>query len=99
MTPVAITAEGSAMRVVARVTGKANGGGLYFIGCRFAVTALALQARMCACQRKFGFTVVVETPERPPVRVMTALTLRSEFTRVPCIFVTRRAYLRRLTMS
>lgn len=91
--------KGPAMRIIAPMACEARGVRNDLSCRRRPVTALALQPSMRPGQRKFGFTIMIEAPQSPAVRIVAALTLRPELTVVMRILVTRRTCLRRIPVS
>lgn len=87
MALITATAESATMGIVAGVTRKACRRRSHLVRCGLAVTTLALQAGMCAGERKFGIKIMIEAPKRPTVWVVTALALRAEFALVMSILV------------
>lgn len=80
-------AKGSAVRVVLAVTSKTGRRRRDFIFGLRRVTGFALGLAMSTGQRIFGVLVVIETPERPAVRVVAMLTCRPKLALMLSILV------------
>jgi len=82
----AALAELAKVNVVAHVTRTAFGGELYFT-CRTFVTCRAVKFVMCAGERELRRLVMVELPNIPAVRCMTARTLFTQATLVTILLL------------
>lgn len=78
MAPLAALAKASAMLVIAAMTGVAGRGHAHFLAHRFAVACIAMESLVPAAEYEFGLGVVIETPERPSVRIVARSTFRPE---------------------
>ena len=70
-----ILTKTATMRIVIAVASKAGCRCCHFYGVALRMAGVTLQSYVFAGELELGFAVVIETPERPAVRVVAALAL------------------------
>jgi hypothetical protein len=74
----AVSPEAPAVFVVATMTGETLLGGSYAETARLRMTRLATQIFVSTCERKLGIAGVIENPDVPSIRIVTAGALGAE---------------------